>query len=279
MVTTVRPHAPPPITNQQETLTNQQAMHPAPPEPQPISLEALATNHRILQLLLPEVPQQVTSSGEVPIETPIEALMEPLVEVPQPISLEVPATNHWAPQFPLPEVPQQVKPSGEVPTEAPVKALVEPSLEALPQFPMNPLVSPAFNLATVPITTPQRGRNPLQQLSSNLLPETHRKYKIATPYKNVIDFSSPNINPITFTTSFDSCSSSGQKMVKQQQAEAAQKAANKAELIAKKLKEKKEKRAEDMAKKALERKTKKVEAIAKKAFNKEKKKVEVVAMA
>lgn len=111
-------------------------------------------------------------------------------------------------------------PSGKIPIKKLVKILVKPLLEALPQLLMNLLVSSIFNLAIVLITTSQRDKNPLQQLFSNFLPKIYWKYKIATSYKDVIDFSFSDANSIIFTISFGSCFSSSQEMVERQQAKA-----------------------------------------------------------
>ncbi len=61
-------------------------------------------------------------------------------------------------------------------------------------------------LADLPIE-----RNPLQQISSNILPKLHRKYKITTSYEKAIDFSFPNANPITFNLTFSNHSGDNQE--------------------------------------------------------------------
>ncbi len=54
-------------------------------------------------------------------------------------------------------------------------------------------------------------RKPLQQISSNILPKSHRKYEITTSHEKAIDFSSPNANLITFNSSFSNHSGDKQE--------------------------------------------------------------------
>lgn len=129
-------------------------------------------------------------------------------------------------------------------------------------------------------------KNPLQQISSNILPKSYRKYKITTTYEKAIDFFSPNTNPITFNLAFSSYSGDNQEEKSPEMRKAyVKKAKIKAEKKAEAQAKKEARKAKTIAKKAIQvqnRETKKGKAIAKKAktvakkaLNKEKKRVKV----